>query len=130
MVVIRHLFMIVVTIFHIAYTKPIPLYSPLLIGRRILVVQVISAVTIPSWSVIVAILPKVSHLVLSRFFPRVASLSHILRCSGCIPEGPSALLAWRLRTTAAISYSLGGLYVTIVGCTNNGMVSTYGDCRL
>ena len=121
--VLRRLFMIVVIIFHITSTNPMPLYSTFLFGRRIIVVQVSSSGTIPSCNVSRSILTKASHLVLSRFFSCVAFLRHIIRCSSHIPEGPPVLPACRLHTAFAIFSSLNGPSVTTSGYTINGMGS-------
>ena len=77
MAVLNRLFMIVVIIFQITYTNPIPLYLPFTFRRSILVVQVIYVGTLPSWNISCAILTKASHLVLYGFFSRLDFMSHI-----------------------------------------------------
>ena len=91
MAILRRLFMVVVIIFLITYTKPIPLHSPFPFGRRIIVVQVSSAGTLPSQNISCDILTKSYYLFLSDFFFYLVSLSHIFKCSTCIPEVPPAL---------------------------------------
>ena len=69
-----------------------------------MVVQVSSASTLPSRNVSCDILTKAFHLVISVFFSRVESLSHIFRCSNSIPEGPLTLSVWRIRNAIEILY--------------------------
>ena len=125
MVTLRQVFMILVIIFKIASTRPMPLYPPCPFRRRIMMFQFSYAGRQPSQKSSCVILTTASHLVVVGSLSRVASIRHIFRCSAHIPDGPPDFPVWIPSTSAAISSSLGGSLLIAAGWTRNGMGYSY-----
>ena len=114
-VTLMQLFMMEMIVFQITSTRPLYLYYPRPFGMRIMVVHASSAVRQPSRNCRCIILTTPYHLVLIWYFYYVASLSHDLRCSARITDGPPALTVWGLCTAATILSLLGeSLLITAI----------------